>query len=409
MPTILNLRLVSKSFHNIVAHNEAAISRHHVSNSVPSYALRLYPTPDPSQVNLQYLCGIWHRLHVAQKLAVAISEHTTREIFLRDTEAKWKEFLPQHTRMRQRLMPLIFTIFHFFEKSRDIHVQHLEAHGVPLRLQAFTLNPIEKQVMDMYDDDLLLRVHQAFPLVLSAFSRRLRPPSYAGRLERSFKGMLKDKPADEIYATILAVGGLRQAERFWQTKGYNTRRAAVDNWYGFVSREPLEAVQKSKLSLFRKKDVKPMEPSVTVESTPGHDSYACQEWHCVKPGCSGPRGRRPSLISSNITPYQQPQSQLITTSLSLGPPMSPLSREQLRLLLPDLQPLHNVWLLTGEAVVLDRQIVDSSSKIKRNTQVLLELIKEDGPEVEEWAPGLSGASRRDLENFTGDMEAFHLD
>lgn len=393
VPTILNLRLVSRSFHALVALNESPIARYHVTNSLPTYALRLYPLQNPTEMNLRYLCGIWHRLHVVSKLAVLISEQTTQEIFLRDTEAKRLEFQPQHTRMRLRLVPLIFTMFHFFEKYRELHIRHLSTSGIPLCLQPFTLNPIERQVMDLYDDETLLKVHQIFPLVLSSFSRRLRPPSYIGRLERSIKGYLKDKPADEIYATILTIGGLRQAERFWEPKGYNSRRAAVDTWYGYVIREPVEPVGKSsRLSMItgigRKKPVAPIDAPV-MDSTPVHDALICNEWYCVKPSCADAREQRKA------------SGLIFHTSLAAGPPMSPLSRDQLRLIITDQQPLTNIWLHTAEAVILDRQIVENSLKIKRNTQVLLELIRDDGAAVEEWTPGLSQASWNALQMFQG--------
>jgi hypothetical protein len=286
-------------------------------------------------------------------------------------------------------------MFHFFEKYRELHLQHLQANGVPLRLQPFTLNPIEKQVMDMYDDDLLLAVHQVFPLVLWSFSRQLRPPSYAGRLERSIKGMLKDQPADEVYATIILIGGLRQAERFLETKGYNTRRAAVDQWYGLVSHDPVQAAShKSKLSsILGRKKTTPSTDAATVEPAAGayHDVDGCNEWYCVKPSCVG--NHRPS----NDAVYK--------TSLAAGPPMSPLPRDQLKLILSDQQPLASIWLQTAEAAILERKIVENSQKIKRNTQVLLELIREEGPAIdEEWAPGLSQASRRTLQ--IKDINAF---
>jgi hypothetical protein len=118
-------------------------------------------------------------------------------------------------------------------------------------MQAFTLNPIESQVMAMYDDQTLLKVHQVFPLIISSISRRLRPPSYAGRIERSIKGYLKDRPADEVYSSIVLIGGLRQAQRFWETKGYNIRRESVDVWYGFITKTPVEAPPpKSKMARF---------------------------------------------------------------------------------------------------------------------------------------------------------------
>lgn len=391
VPTILNLRLASRSFHGLISLNESTIARHHLSASVPRYAINLYPSLDPSHITLHYLCSLWHRLHVAAKLAKLIAEHTTKEIFLRDTEAKYIEFQPQHNRMRCRLMPLIFTMFHFFEKYREHHVRHLASGGVPLRLQSFTLNPIERQVMEMYDDRTLLHLHQVFPLILSSYSRRLRPPSYAGRLERSIKGYLKDKPADEVYSTILAVGGLRQAESFWQTKGYNSRRAAVDTWYGFVTSGPADVSAKSKLSMitgFGRKKVPAIVETATNEGAAGHDVASCNEWFCVKPSCS------------NVWKHRQIDGAVFHTSMAAGPPMSPLPREHLRLLLSDHQHFSNMWLPTAEAVILDRGIVDSSAKIKRNTQVLLELIKEDGIATdEEWAPGLSQSRRSDLQTF----------
>lgn len=306
-----------------------------------------------------------------------IAAQATKEIFLRTTELQQREFEPQHRRMRQRLVPLVFALFHFFETYRELHVKHITTTGIPLRHQPYTLNPIERQVMDMYDDRTLLKVHQVFPLVMSSFSRRLRPPSYAGRLERSIKGYLKDRPADEVYATIIVVGGLRQAQRFWETKGYNARRAAVDTWYGFVTRTPVEEAPKSKMSLIthlgrKKKAVK--EESTVVEAGAPHDAVSCNEWYCVKPACQAARRRH---STDNLVYY---------SSLSTGPPMSPLSREQLRMIVPDLPHLSNMWVHTAEALILERKIVERAQDIKRNTQVLLELIKDDGTDgTEDWA------------------------
>ena len=305
-----------------------------------------------------------------------IAAQATKEIFLRQTEVQRKEFEPQHLRMRQRLVPLVFALFHFFETYRELHVKHLSSSGTPLHYLPFTTNPIERQVMDMYDDQMLLKVHQVFPLVMSSFSRRLRPPSYAGRLERSLKGYLKDRPADEIYATIVTIGGLRQAQRFWETKGYNARRAAVDAWYGLITRTPVESAPKSKMSrithLGRKKS-NPVTEIPAYGDAGTHDSVSCNEWFCVKPSCQAARRRH---STDNLVFY---------SSLAAGPPMSPLSREQLRLLLPDIQHLSNLWTHTAEAMILERKIVERPQDIKRNSQALLELIRDDGTDgLDDW-------------------------
>jgi hypothetical protein len=393
---VLNLRLVSKAFHTLVTINESPIARYHIAHSLPQYSLRLYPLPDPQFINLHYLCGIWHRLHVASKLSTMIARQAVKEIFLRNTENQLREFEPQHRRMRQRLMPIVFTLFHFFETYRDLHVRHLVENGTPLNQQAFILNPIESQVMAMYDDQTLLKVHQAWTLVISSFSRRLRPPSYVGKIERSIKGYLKDRPPDEVYTTILAIGGLRQAQRFWETKGYNARRSAVDTWYSLVTHSPVEPPPKSKVSLishfgrkkaapaveatssvthFGRKKVAPI-VEMTSSEPPGHDATSCNEWFCVKPSCQVARRRH---STDNL---------VFHNSLSAGPPMSPLSREHLRILLPDLQHLSNIWIHTAEALILERKVVERWQDIKKNTQVLLELIKDDGTDgLDEWSSG----------------------
>ena len=372
--------------------NESPLSRYHITHSLPSYTIRLYPLAENSEPTLHYLCGIWHRLHVASKLSTMIAAQATKEIFLRTSEIQQREFEPQHRRMRQRLVPLVFALFHFFETFRDLHVKALSTTGIPLRHQPYTLNPIESQVMAMYDDRTLLKVHQVFPLVMSAFSRRFRPPSYAGRLERSLKGYLKDRPADEIYATIIMIGGLRQAQRFWETKGYNARRAAVDTWYGLITRTPVEEPPRSKMSrltlLGRKK--KPVKEEVEAVEPVSHDSTSCNEWFCVKPACQASRRRH---STDNLVFY---------SSLSAGPPMAPLSREQLRLVIPDLQHLSNIWVHTAEALILERKIVERAQDIKRNTQVLLELIKDDGTDgTDDWATINAPATATPTINTTG--------
>ncbi|ESZ91361.1 hypothetical protein SBOR_8254 [Sclerotinia borealis F-4128] len=390
--TILDLRQVSKSFHALVTLNEAPIARYHATHTLPDYTIRLYPLPDPSNLNLHCLGGIWHRLHVASKLSTMISLQARKEIFLRTTEAQKVEFQPQYERMRQRLIPLVFTIFHFFETYRDIYARHLARRGAPLTRLPYTLNPFESYVMSMYDDRTLLHVHQVFPLVMSSFSRRLRPPSYVGRVERSIRGYLKDRPPDEVYATILTIGGLRQAQRFWETKGYNARRAAVDQWYGFLQTSRLPLVEsnavapKSKMSKFahlgRKKAPQPVAQPPTDNS--GHDSSGCNEWFCVKPNCIAARRNTSD------------DSMVWRTSLAAGPPMRPLGREELRLLVENIPDLHDIWAKTAEATILQRGIVDRPERIKKNSLVLLDLIKEDGrDEMEGWESGRTGGNAAD--------------
>jgi hypothetical protein len=374
---ILSMRRASRSWLAMITCNESSITRYHLEHHVPAYATRLYPAPEPSSMKLHYLCGIWHRLHVASKLSILISERVTKEIFLRTTEAQRIEFAPQYERMRRRLVPLLFTIFHFFETYRTMRLDYIREHGHGLTLEPYTINPIEMRIMSMYDDRTLLRVHQVFPLVISSFCRRLRPPSYVGRFERSLRGYLRDKPEDEVYVAALCVGGLRQVERFWEVKGYNTRRAFVDEWYQSVTNAPVERAPKPRrafMGLSRKKS----SFNVGDGGRATNDSPANG-----RERRGSDNGRRGSDASTTTW-----RDFIFGTSLSEGMPMGPLARDQLQLLLPDLPDLHSIWLPTAEALILDRGIVGRPQDIKRNGPALLDLIREDGAaEEDEWLYG----------------------
>ena len=91
--------------------------------------------------------------------------------------------------------------------------------------------------------------------------------------------------------------------------------------------------------------------------------------------------------STNVAQENLPES-LTRSGLTAGMPMGPLSKEESKLLLPDLPVLQKIWLETAEAMILDRKIVDRPSHIRRNAHVLTELIREDCLEDEDqWLYG----------------------
>ncbi|KAH9887797.1 hypothetical protein F4778DRAFT_773672 [Xylariomycetidae sp. FL2044] len=391
---VLSLRLASRSMHMMITVNEFPIARYHLEHHVPAYARRLYPAPNPSAIKLHYLCGIWHRLHVAAKLSYLICDRVTSDIFLRNTEAQRLEFAPKHEIMRRRLIPLLFTIFHFFETYRKLHLEYIQDHGHGLSHEPYTLNPVEVKIMNMYDDQTLLRVHEVFPLVISTFCRRLRPPSYVGRFERSLRGYMKDKPADDVYVAVLCIGGIRQVERFWEISGYNKRRGEVDQWYNSVTREPVEQSAKPRRSFMgmsRKKS------SVNFHDTTRATSDNSTNGRNRRGSESARRGSDVSAISVG--------DHLPGSSMAEGMPMGPLPRESLRLLLPDLPLLQQIWAPTAEALILDRGIVERPQDIKRNATMMLDLVRDDGAAQEdEWWYG-----RTAHENVRPPLEAIQED
>lgn len=386
---VLNLRRTSKSWHALITLNEGPIVRYHLDQHIPAYARRLYPVDDKSRVDFHYLCSLWHRLHVASKLAFLMCEWITKDIFLRQTESQRLAFAHQHECMRRRLIPLLFTIFHFFETYRKLHLDYIrENDGVGLQQRPFTVNPIERQIMNMYDDRTLLRVHEVFPLVISSFCRQLRPPTYVGRVERSLRGYLREKPSDEIHTAILCLGGMRQVERLWEIKGYNSRRAAVDSWFNGLTKDAMEPLspQQSAASAGGEPQRQPSTKSRFKFGRKKSSSGAERPTH---------RGSFSEAISARVrSPFGSIDSTnggyfdhnfVFHTSLAADAPMAPLEADAAATLLKDLPVLQHIWLTTAEALVLERGIVQSPRDIKRNHHVMHHLIREDGIcEEDEW-------------------------
>lgn len=398
---IIGLRLVSKAFHTLITFNESPLATYHSQHTFPPYTLQLYPLPGPTENNLHYVCSIWQRLTVAAKLATHVANYAAEEMFLKNTVEQRLEFESKHRRMRQRLLPLVFVLFHYLETSRDLHVRlplanffyytplyhshslltrgnsqihHLATGGIPLNRQAYVLNPLECQVMRNYDDQMLLETRQAFPLIFSALSRHLRPEMYVGALERSKKGYANDWPPDEAFVTILAIGGPRQAQKFWEADGYKNRRDKIDRWYRSIigapdGTSPQQVAKKiSRLYTFgRKKSTQSTEVGLLETNVHGTN---CTDWFCVEPSCIATR-RQDS--SDNL---------VFHSSLSSGPPMGPLKTEQLQSLLPDLPLLRDFWTPTAEVLLLERGVVTSTQEIKQNSQVLLDLIRNGETETD---------------------------
>lgn len=408
----------------MVTLNEVPIVRYQLEHAVPAYAKRLYPITDASGYSLHYLCGLWHRLHVAAKLSGRMCDWCTKEIFLRTTKDQVAAFAGQRERMYRRLVPLLFTIYHFFENYRKLHTQYIQQHGYGLERTPYTLNPLEVQIMDMYDNRTLLKAHQVFPMVVASFCRQLRPPSYVGRLERTVRGYLREKPADEVHAAVLCLGGLRQVLRLWEIKGYNTRVGTVDAWYGDI-RPPTtkKATRPPPVTASSKDSTKPSRGIMGLGRR--KSTWQIQQQNAALAGDSTetappppppppPPPALPGRASLERTvsrasttchgaapapaPPPPPAASLVFhTSLAAGMPMGRLEPEQYHALLGDLPALQRVWIMTAEALILDRRIVERSVDIKRNAQVMLDLIKEDGVAEEDvWWYGVTNESIRPL-------------
>lgn len=334
IPDILNLRLASKWWHALITLNEVPIAHHLLDNHIPTYAQRLYPVLDQSSISLHYICALWHRLQVAQKLSYHVSEYLYTEVFDVNADEHQPAFAVGKQRLKHHLIQHLFHMFHFFENYRTEHVEFIKRHGHGLLREPYTLNPIEVHVMAMYDDSTLWSMKVFFGAVIDCFCQQLRPPSYIGIIDRSLGGPLRQKVPDEICVAIMCVGGLRQVARIWEVPGYNERCSMADAWYASISEDKGEVKSGFELG--------------SASTNLGQNSIR------NKTPDQGSKGKMPSFRAT-INSYED-TNLVFSTSMSAGMPMGGLNREQLRILLPDLPILQQIWSGTAKALIENRGI-----------------------------------------------------
>jgi hypothetical protein len=228
----------------------------------------------------------------------------------------------------------------------------------------------------MYDNETLLQVHQVFPLLVLILCRKLRPPSYLSRIERSIRGYHKNPPPPHVYVAIFCIGGLKEVARFSEIEDYEARRTAVDNWYASISRQPINNSESQSrrwlVGLGRKQSSR-----ASLNAAEGSTENIASPFGNVS-SCSAPEDGHDGWTS--LSPGG---SLVFNANLAAGPPMGPLSVEHAALLLPDLPVLEQIWLPTAEALLLERCVVERRQDIKKNAQVMLELIREGITDADE--------------------------
>ena len=237
---ILALRLTNTLFYHLIQQNVSPIVRHFIRTDASPLLLELWPPPQiPQPASFSYFLGLTHRKVIVRDLAKHIATFIMRKICRRTTESQKEGFQLQYQRIRARCEPLILTLYHFFESYRHISwvpyvnkVLASEQTG-PLYIWCFpsgSPQEVEKQIIDRYDPEQLLQVHQMYKLLLAAFVRKLRPPSYAGRVERALRGWHKDPASQDDIVKVLLLGGIPEVKRIIEIEPYSARRIALDDF-----------------------------------------------------------------------------------------------------------------------------------------------------------------------------------
>lgn len=369
VPDILNLRKISKDWLEFITVNETPISRTFLENNpVPRFAIYLYPLPAPLELDFRYISELWHRLSLTSKLSTLLADWITTDIFLRKNDIEQLEFLPQKARIHRRLIPMMFTLSHFFETYRQLHLKHILENDHPLLPGNFTFNNVERHIMNMYDNETLLQTHQVFPVLVSCLSRRLRPPSYYGRLERSLHGYVRGPLPHHVHVGMLCIGGLEEVIRILRHQSLDDRRSAVDDWYSSVFQQHINYTPDTRRwpLAFRQKTRRP-----SSSSGVDHSMHPASASNSSRPRTAhGGSQDKPRDIKGKGKQKADPNSLSGAVKERLPPELA-------RSLLQNLPALEQIWIPTAEALLLARHAVERWQDIKRNGQAMHELILDE--------------------------------
>ena len=234
---VFSLRATCRAFYKVIDIQASPIVRHLVKTRILAKHLGdytgMYPLPEPtSPLNLDYLYDLSHRLHVVNKLSRHIANFLITKIFHFNTSKAFRQSLINN--MVYNMRPMLLILLHFFESYRATLVRYADKR---LFRSAFGPGFIpcwlyeESEIMRKYDDPAqLLQAHNMYRLLSWVLRRRLRTPSYAGRLESALRGWGKKPATKESIVQLLTLGGLKEVNNVLDARSYGARLKTLQKY-----------------------------------------------------------------------------------------------------------------------------------------------------------------------------------
>ena len=239
---LLNLRRTSRALNDLIIACGAPLVRFWVKRRLGSLHVQLFPPPRPNEADLQYLLAM-RRRHIA-------SVRLTRELanfVLRDTLKYTNERQRQMwTSVYENLIPMVFAVGYFLEEHRKVILERDLGRIRPRYHIGYDIcttpgiTEEERSIFKRLDQPLRLQYFYTFLFMVQTLTRKLRPPTYAGSIEKVMRGWTKRPACDEDIAFVLVLGGVSQVAKLLACKNYSERRRLL---HTFITRlSPHESV-----------------------------------------------------------------------------------------------------------------------------------------------------------------------
>lgn len=207
---------------------------------MPKDTTLLFPLPTTSKPSLRFLQDLKYRQNVSDELALLLAKRIVKEMGhghrLRQNEISLKLIQYVIGQLQIGFSPLILALFHFFETyhSRKVHAKEASLSENNEAPQSSKDRKLQSDIMLQYPDDLLLKIHQIYHLLLHLFTRRLTPtsswflPRQIGGWSHTQSGGLQ--PSDDFLAKVFITGGIPEVLRIYKITGHGKRRKALEKF-----------------------------------------------------------------------------------------------------------------------------------------------------------------------------------
>ncbi|KAK7193184.1 uncharacterized protein CC84DRAFT_1166481 [Paraphaeosphaeria sporulosa] len=232
---ILALRRASRALNELVTACGPALVRFWVKHKMGSLHTKLYPPPRTNEAHLQYLLAM-RRRHIAsirltRELATFVLKDT-----LRHTNQRQKEMWAS---VYEKMIPLVFGVGYFLEEHRRILLERDLGRIRPRSHIGYDIcttpgiTSQERKILKSLDPPLRLQCFYMYCFILQVLMRKLRPPTYAGSVEKVLRGWHGKPACVEDIAFVLILGGVGAVAKLLACENYSERRRLL---HSFITR-----------------------------------------------------------------------------------------------------------------------------------------------------------------------------
>lgn len=234
---LLSLRISSRALNELITACGAPLVRFWVKEKMGTLHTRLYPAPRTNEADFHYLLAM-RRRHIA-------SVRLTRELanfVLKDTLKHTSERQRQMwASVYQKMIPLVFGVGYFLEEHRR-HILERDLGRIRPRshigYDICTTPGIpnhDRMILKKLDPPLRLQFFYMYCFILQVLTRKLRPPTYAGSVEKVLRGWHGRPACAEDVAFVLVLGGVGQVAKLLAVQNYSERRRVLHNFIARLS------------------------------------------------------------------------------------------------------------------------------------------------------------------------------